>query len=384
MRRHPAAQEHGPRTIVQVVHETVSEADETIVFVFAKHHFADGRCGCGDLNVGSPPISATAASPNLHLHSMPHPIPIIIGTTIAVAATGYALKKFVYDPHLAPVIEAFIEQQREVRRRRRLVPVSVDQGRNEGRVEGRTTAVAGVRQRAGELYELDESMANVGAPVSYTPRRRKPVPHLESPRVGPAAEAVSLITIDNDMEKDLPPLPLPVPHMENPFADSASSARSLSPTVSPMPSSAPSAASPTLSRTTLIEAPSSPSMSGLEDIDVISVSGASYIDAESYTPRSLSPYPGSRASPAPESALTFPSPPPVTSMLGSNLTFPAPDTTTSAPLSNRTSPRASAPTSGRASPRDDVLSVSSWTEDDWRSETEAELEWDAVSDAPSR
>ncbi|BEI86518.1 hypothetical protein CcaverHIS002_0608050 [Cutaneotrichosporon cavernicola] len=321
---------------------------------------------------------------------MPHPIPIIIGTTIAVAATGYALKKFVYDPHLAPVIEAFIEQQREVRRRRRLVPVSVDQGRNEGRVEGRTTAVARVRQRAGDQYELDESMAHVGAPASYNPRRRKPVPQLESPRVGPvgpADEAVSLIAIDNHIEKDLPPLPqpLPVPHMENPFADSASPARSLSPTVSPMPSSATSAASTTLSRTTLIEAPSSPSMSGLEDIDVVSVSGASYIDAEeSYTPRSLSPYPSSRASPAPESVLTFPSPSPVTSMLGSNLTFPAPDTTTSAPLSSHTSPRASTPTSGRVSPRDDVLSVSSWTEDEWRSETEAESEWDAVSDAPSR
>lgn len=302
-----------------------------------------------------------------------------------------------YDPHLAPVIEAFIEQQRELHRRHHPVAVSVD------RSEGRSSALpaSALRQRhPAELYELDESMAEVHrAPVSYTPRRRKPVPPLEEGTPRDAApvptEAVPLISIEKD---------LPAPPVENPFADAADRSPSpplrsprpalrslspaLSPTVSPMPSSAPSVASPALSHTTLIEAPSSPgSMS--DDIDIVSVSGTntSYIDAESYTPRSLSPSPGSRAASRPltpalgsamaGSELAFPSP--VTPMLGSDLTFPSPNVG----QASHTSP---AP-SGRASPRadaraDDVISVSSWTEDEWRSE--ADSEWDAVSDAPSR
>ncbi|GMK57842.1 hypothetical protein CspeluHIS016_0406760 [Cutaneotrichosporon spelunceum] len=323
---------------------------------------------------------------------MPHPIPIIIGTTIAVAATGYALKKFVYDPHLAPVIEAFIEQQRQLHRRRRPVAVATD--RNEGWVEGRTTAVAGggLRKRnTGELYELDETMAQVDAPMSMSssPRRRKPVPPLdesskvspnESSKAGPvpAAQAVPLIAI----EKDLPSLPPPLPSKENPFADSGSSDRSLPPTVSPMPSSAPSL-SPTVSHMTLIDAPSSPNLSGMDELDIVSVSGNSYIDAESYTPRTFSPHPGSsRASPMLESALSFSYPSPVNPMMTSDLTFPGPNAShhVLAPASGRPSP-ASDRASGRASPGDDVLSVSSWTEDEWRSE--AESEWDVVSDAPS-
>jgi hypothetical protein len=128
-----------------------------------------------------------------------------------------------------------------------------------------------------------------------------------------------------------------------------------------------------------------------DDIDIVSVSGTntSYIDAESYTPRSLSPSPGSRAASRPltpalgalaGSELAFPSPvTPVTPMAGSHLTFPSPNV--------GQAPHASPAASGRTSPRpdaraDDVISVSSWTEDEWRSE--ADSEWDAVSDAPSR
>ncbi|KAI9636466.1 uncharacterized protein MKK02DRAFT_45172 [Dioszegia hungarica] len=39
-----------------------------------------------------------------------HGVGIIVGGTIAVIGSGYAFKKFVYDPHLAPYIEAFIAQ----------------------------------------------------------------------------------------------------------------------------------------------------------------------------------------------------------------------------------------------------------------------------------
>ncbi|CAK9782701.1 hypothetical protein CC85DRAFT_285578 [Cutaneotrichosporon oleaginosum] len=331
-------------------------------------------------------------------------IPIIIGTTIAVAATGYAFKKFVYDPHLAPVIEAFIEQQRELhnRRHRRAVPVPSQQ---EERVEGRSTAVASghaYRRRPAEQYELDESMVETHrAPVSYTPRRRKPVPPLDedapfrhernatpepAPMSGassaaPPDEAVPLIVMD----KDVPYTSPPVPAMENPFADSESpSSAALSPTISSV-HSLPSD-SPAPSHSTLIEAPSSPDMSS--DIDIVSVSGTntSYIDAESYTPGSLSPNAtgsvASRGASRPlspvmaGSELAFPSPvtPVAASMLGSDLTFPAPNSTH----------RQSAPTSTHSPRPDDVLSVSSWTEDEWRSEAGADSEWDAVSEPPSR
>ncbi|KAK4683699.1 hypothetical protein P7C73_g6531, partial [Tremellales sp. Uapishka_1] len=37
------------------------------------------------------------------------PIPIVIGTTLAVIGSGYAFKKFIYDPHLAPLLEAFLQ-----------------------------------------------------------------------------------------------------------------------------------------------------------------------------------------------------------------------------------------------------------------------------------
>ncbi|WWD21429.1 hypothetical protein CI109_105914 [Kwoniella shandongensis] len=38
-----------------------------------------------------------------------HPAPIILGT-LAVIGSGYAFKKFIYDPHLAPLIEALLAQ----------------------------------------------------------------------------------------------------------------------------------------------------------------------------------------------------------------------------------------------------------------------------------
>ncbi|ORY31038.1 hypothetical protein BCR39DRAFT_103586 [Naematelia encephala] len=37
-----------------------------------------------------------------------HSVPIIIGTTIALVGSGYAFKKFIYDPHLAPLLEALL------------------------------------------------------------------------------------------------------------------------------------------------------------------------------------------------------------------------------------------------------------------------------------
>ena len=73
-----------------------------------------------------------------------HPVPIIIGTTLALVGGGMAFKKvclmtfpslpshanaqFVYDPHLAPYIEAFIALHTPSRQveSRRAVPVSVE------------------------------------------------------------------------------------------------------------------------------------------------------------------------------------------------------------------------------------------------------------------
>lgn len=39
-----------------------------------------------------------------------HPVPIIIGGTLALIGSGIAFKKFVYDPHLAPLLEAYLAQ----------------------------------------------------------------------------------------------------------------------------------------------------------------------------------------------------------------------------------------------------------------------------------
>ncbi|RSH92092.1 hypothetical protein EHS25_008504 [Saitozyma podzolica] len=43
---------------------------------------------------------------------MPLPVSIVIGTSIAVISSGYAFKKFVYDPHIAPHVEEWLATHR--------------------------------------------------------------------------------------------------------------------------------------------------------------------------------------------------------------------------------------------------------------------------------
>lgn len=374
--------------------------------------------------------------------------------------------QFVYDPHLAPIIDNFIEQHRIQRGRRyEQIPVAVaadrsfrrdDRGGAEAGARlsgsrGRSTAVepkAGParKRRPAEFYELDESrvlpneavhdkgkdrdmgMAEVSGhrAVSYQPRahRRKPVPRLpDEAAVAPNTSAPSpLIFLDkDDNQPSRPPSQEPVPplYMENPFTD-AVRARARTPSAAavlfPTPAtSTPSSAaislvaSPAPSHTTLIEHPSrSPSVTSasldMDDLEIVSVSGTmtSYIDAETYTPRTLSPNPSATSSrpispPAPVSMMasefTFPSPTPASSMLGSDFTFPvpnaAPERLSPSPVhsASRRSSASHAPTYVTSRGHSSTLSVSSWAaEDDWHTGNgnSTDSEWDAVSDAPSR
>ncbi|ORX38873.1 hypothetical protein BD324DRAFT_617647 [Kockovaella imperatae] len=88
-----------------------------------------------------------------------HPVPIIIGTTLAVIGGGYAFKKFVYDPHLAPFIEAFLATHQTSQRQ--AVPVPA-----QSRTAAATTASSSARKdrgselrrrrtRSNESHELD-------------------------------------------------------------------------------------------------------------------------------------------------------------------------------------------------------------------------------------
>ncbi|OCF58891.1 hypothetical protein L486_03383 [Kwoniella mangroviensis CBS 10435] len=57
------------------------------------------------------------------------PVSVVVGTTIATAivviGTGYAFKKFVYDPHLSHHIEALISQHQHQQEQRQAIPISV-------------------------------------------------------------------------------------------------------------------------------------------------------------------------------------------------------------------------------------------------------------------
>ncbi|WWD00497.1 hypothetical protein V866_007413 [Kwoniella sp. B9012] len=57
------------------------------------------------------------------------PVSVVVGTTIATAivviGTGYAFKKFVYDPHLSHHIEALISQHQQQQQHRQAIPISI-------------------------------------------------------------------------------------------------------------------------------------------------------------------------------------------------------------------------------------------------------------------
>ncbi|WVQ69171.1 uncharacterized protein L199_007387 [Kwoniella botswanensis] len=57
------------------------------------------------------------------------PVSVVVGTTIATAivviGTGYAFKKFVYDPHLSHHIEALISQHQHQQQQRQAIPISI-------------------------------------------------------------------------------------------------------------------------------------------------------------------------------------------------------------------------------------------------------------------
>ncbi|KAL1406244.1 hypothetical protein Q8F55_007938 [Vanrija albida] len=335
---------------------------------------------------------------------MPHPVPIIIGTAIAAVGSAYAFKKFVYDPHVAPFIDALIAAHRSNNGYER-VPVPVAQVSHPAGPPaysgGRSTAVdvdgspTLRRRRPAEVYELDEgavlaaervervAFTRPDIPVTYAVRQRSRV-------VTPLSSSVATITPNEliNMDYSAPvqhipppppaasvplahPVPLrsalvprypdgPEPALPPPYVASRPSSRATV-VVSPFSSSA---ASPAVTPSQLSSGFSSPVVSAVgDDAEIVSLSGVSttsYVDAEAYTPRSaLSPStPLSRTiSPLPLESTIELVVPDVTAM---GMTF----------LADRPDSRVLAP-----------RSVSSWGDDEhWRAGA-SDSEWDALSDA---
>ncbi|WVQ76101.1 hypothetical protein IAR50_005741 [Cryptococcus sp. DSM 104548] len=90
------------------------------------------------------------------------PGPIILGG-IAIVGTGYAFKKFVYDPHLAPLIEAAIEQARQ-RSQHHHFPWETPQPRGHARA-----------QQQAEPASVPVSASTTAISPSHTTLRRRSV-----------------------------------------------------------------------------------------------------------------------------------------------------------------------------------------------------------------
>lgn len=249
-----------------------------------------------------------------------------------------------YDPHLAPLIEAIIEEHRQQRRERQQQSVCINVhspsvGRSSATFDtppGRTLR----RRRPAEIYELDESECHLlGGKDKLAAEHieHSPAPSLVIPLEEKAVSSDGRSPIPSPApcsRQDLPPLP-----ESHEVTDS----------------------SPCLSSTSVIVG-STP--------DVMSDTGTGFsltspfIDAETYTPRS-----GTPISPHPLSPGIV-----HLSLSASDFTFPAPNVGSGA---------ASGAPSRPSSP---PMSTSSWADDEhWRSGSELDSEWDALSDAiPSR
>lgn len=283
---------------------------------------------------------------------MPYPIPIIIGTTIAAVGSVYCFKKvsqghscaaklinkFVYDPHLAPLIEAFIAQQRA----QNYYPISSNPASHQPS-SGRSSAFDSRadeklrRRHAAEMYELDETRILKDErdlpPPPYAVRQRhtslRPVPPrstVSGRKATPVVEKAmqqelaempdnkALINLDSEVppaaeveksgpedsrEQEEAPAVEPLPLSPNPLRDSGDASE----LYMPMPQAARPVVPQILqdealfSPSTVSSVLSSPQLLGtseIDDDDVISLSGvsnntASYVDAETYTPRTMSP-----------------------------------------------------------------------------------------------
>ncbi|CAD6588882.1 MAG: hypothetical protein TREMPRED_005192, partial [Tremellales sp. Tagirdzhanova-0007] len=74
-----------------------------------------------------------------------HTVPIIIGTTLAIVGSSYVFKKFIYDPHLAPLLEALLAAHRQTispspSSQRNAIPMTTpSSGTSTARRDNRTT-----------------------------------------------------------------------------------------------------------------------------------------------------------------------------------------------------------------------------------------------------
>lgn len=309
-----------------------------------------------------------------------------------------------YDPHVAPFIDALIAAHRSNNNRYERVPVPVAQVSHPAGPpaysHARSTAVdvdgspTLRRRRPAEVYELDEGAVlaaervayPLDIPVNYAVRQQRsrgatplsasvatitpgttelinmdysaPVSHLPPP---PAA-AVTLVHPVPIRSPLVPRYPeSPEPALPPPYGSRPSSRATV--VVSPFASSA---ASPAMTPSYLSSGRSSPVISVVgDDAEIVSLSGvstSSFVDAEAYTPRSaLSPStPLSRTiSPLPLESTIELVVPDVTAM---SMTF----------LAERAESRVSGP-----------RSVSSWGDDEhWRAGA-SDSEWDALSDVGS-
>ncbi|RXK37487.1 hypothetical protein M231_05208 [Tremella mesenterica] len=85
-----------------------------------------------------------------------HPVPIILGGTLALIGSGYAFKKFVYDPHLAPLIEAFLASRQPHKDHYEFIPIPiVSAGTSTARQDHPTSGHLRRRSRPVQEYELD-------------------------------------------------------------------------------------------------------------------------------------------------------------------------------------------------------------------------------------
>ncbi|EIW71332.1 hypothetical protein TREMEDRAFT_60262 [Tremella mesenterica DSM 1558] len=85
-----------------------------------------------------------------------HPVPIILGGTLALIGSGYAFKKFVYDPHLAPLIEAFLASRQPHKDHYEFIPIPiVSAGISTARQDHPTSGHLRRRSRPVQEYELD-------------------------------------------------------------------------------------------------------------------------------------------------------------------------------------------------------------------------------------